>query len=289
MLERQAPRFVSAAEITRNFGMWQDRAAEGPLIVTHHGRPRCVLLSEPRYRALSGGEEPVPRDRALIEHDLLAERIDCGFIALDTALIVRNANALGAMMLGHAREMLAGISFGEAMPRLAEGPVGSQLRRTLRTGHVGHLIAPHGDGKLRAHIFPWPDGVALTLRPTGEEDEAEHAEQMAAALRAAIEAHGEVGVVQLSVRGTITQADTTFASMAGFTPGRLVGVRATDLLALSARAAVTEAIEAVLTGGAAASINSRLLVNGAEERPIRVALAPVIEGYGTAGALMLVS
>jgi PAS domain-containing protein len=289
MLERQTPRFVSAAEITRNFGMWQDRASQGPLIVTHHGRPRCVLLAVATWQALGDAPGHPVEDRALMEHDLLAERIDSGFIALDTGLVVRGANALGAMMLGHARETLAGLTFGDAMPVLAEGPVGSQLRRTLRTGEEGRLTAPHGGGKMRIHIFPWPDGVALTLRPAGEEDETERAERTAIALRAAIEAHGEVGVAQLSMRGTIKQADASFAAMAGFTPGRLVGVRATDLLALSARAPVAQAVEAVLTGAEPTSLDSRLLVNGAEERPVRIALAPIVEGYGTGGAMMVLS
>jgi PAS domain-containing protein len=247
------------------------------------------LLSAVAWQQLAS-IEPVPDgERASIEHDLLAERIDSGFVALDGELLIRGANALGAMMLGHARETLVGLSFAEAMPVLADGPVGGQLRRTLRTGEDGRLTAPHGGGKLRVHVFPWPDGVALTLRPAGEEDEADHAERAAVALRGAIEAHGAIGTAQISMRGTIKVADAGFAGMAGFTPGRLVGVRATDLLALSARTKVSEAMEAVLSGKGARSVDSLLLVNGAEERPIHVSLAPIVEGYGTSGAVMVMA
>lgn len=131
--------------------------------------------------------------------------------------------------------------------------------------------------------------MALTLRPAGEEDEADHAERAAIALREAIEVHGGMGTAQISMRGTIKFADAGFARMTGFTPGRLVGVRATDLLALSARVRVSEAIEAVLTGKGARSIDSLLLVNGAEERPVHVALAPIVEGYGASGAVMVMA
>jgi PAS domain-containing protein len=289
MLERQAPRFVSAAEITRNFGMWQDRAAQGPLIVTHHGRPRCVLLSASAWQQMANVGPPMPGEKALIEHDLLAERIDSGFIALDGDLTIRGANALGAMMLGHARETLVGLSFADAMPVLAEGPVGGHLRRTLRTGEDGRLTAPHGGGKLRVHVFPWPAGVALTLRPTGEEDEANQAERVATALREAIAAHGAIGSAQISMRGTIKSADAGFAKLTGFAAGRLVGVRATDLLALSARAKAAEAVESVLSGKGAQSVGSLLLVDGAEERAVQISLAPIIEGYGTNGAVMVLA
>lgn len=289
MLERQAPRFVSAAEITRNFGMWQDRAAQGPLVVTHHGRPRCVLLSAAAWQQMASADPVADDEKAAIEHDLLAERIDSGFVALDAELTIRGANALGAMILGHARETLVGLSFADAMPVLAEGPVGGQLRRTLRTGEDGRLTAPHGGGKLRVHVFPWPDGVALTLGPAGEEDEADQAERAAIALREAIEAHGAIGTAQISMRGTIKVADAGFARMAGFTPCRLVGVRATDLLALSARTPVSEALEAVLSGKGGRSIDSVLLVNGAQERPVHISLAPIVEGYGTSGAVMVMA
>lgn len=289
MLERQAPRFVSAAEITRNFGLWQDRTAQGPLIVTHHGRPRCVLLSAAAWQAIATADPVVDGDRAMMEHDLLAERIDSGFVALDHDLMIRGANALGAMMLGHARDTLVGLSFAAAMPVLADGPVGGQLRRTLRTGEDGRLTAPHGGGQLRVHVFPWPDGVALTLRLAGEEDEADHAERIAVALREAIEAHGAIGIARIGLRGTIKQADTGFAGMAGFTPGRLIGVRATDLLALSARSAVSEAMEAVLAGKGARSVESLLVVNGGPDRPVHITLAPIVEGLGTTGAVMVMT
>lgn len=40
-----APARVTAGEISRNFGQWQDVALSGPVIVTHHGRPRVVMTS----------------------------------------------------------------------------------------------------------------------------------------------------------------------------------------------------------------------------------------------------
>ena len=49
------PSVVTAGEISRNFGQWQDRALGGPVIVTHHGRPRVVLVSADYYSAFKGG------------------------------------------------------------------------------------------------------------------------------------------------------------------------------------------------------------------------------------------
>ena len=47
------PIAVPAAELTRNFGLWQDRAAQGPVFVTNHGRPRVALLSIDDFARIS--------------------------------------------------------------------------------------------------------------------------------------------------------------------------------------------------------------------------------------------
>ena len=48
-------------------------------------------------------------------------------------------------------------------------------------------------------------------------------------------------------------------------------------------------MEAVLSGKGACTIDSRLLINGAEERPVQIGLAPIVEGYGVSGAVMVLS
>lgn len=45
--------YATAAEVSRNFGRWQDQALAGPVVVTHHGRPRVVVVSAQQYEALT--------------------------------------------------------------------------------------------------------------------------------------------------------------------------------------------------------------------------------------------
>ena len=56
------PSVVTAGEISRNFGQWQDRALGGPVIVTHHGRPRVVLVSADYYSASKEDHSFHPRE-----------------------------------------------------------------------------------------------------------------------------------------------------------------------------------------------------------------------------------
>lgn len=293
MLEGQAPRFVSAAEITRNFGMWQDRAGQGPLVVTHHGRPRCVLLSAESYRAITEeGDDGARRGdgaRDAIEHALLAERLEAGLIELDGSLGITRANSMAALLLGRPADMLAGRALADVAPTLASGLPAARLRRTVRDGEEARFDCPVADGTaLSVHAFPWPAGAALLLRRIGAGEE-EDARAGGLALDDALVAHGGVGVVSLTVRGTIARASDAFAALSGFAPVRLVGVRATDLMALAARATLADAVERVLTGCGVQAIDSRLLVNGGDERPVRIALAPIASGLAIGGAAMVVT
>jgi predicted lipoprotein len=77
--------------------------------------------------------------------------------------------------------------------------------------------------------------------------------------------------------------------MTGFSPERLVGVRVSDLLTLATRVSVTGAVEQVLSRGRATTVDACLLVNGDGERPARIALAPLNDGYAIGGAMMAVA
>lgn len=54
---------VSAAELRRNFGVWQERAFSAPVVVARHGKPRLVLSSAERYFADNASGEPAPTDQ----------------------------------------------------------------------------------------------------------------------------------------------------------------------------------------------------------------------------------
>lgn len=47
---------VAAAEVIRNFGFWQQQALQKPLVVTHHGRARVMLISTEHFEALTTGD-----------------------------------------------------------------------------------------------------------------------------------------------------------------------------------------------------------------------------------------
>lgn len=270
MPEVQAPRFVSAAEITRNFGQWQDRAGQGPLIVTHHGRPRVALLAIERYDALirdEGAELEAARLSALIGH------IGLAFMAFDEDDRFVRVNPAAVAQLGLPERSLVGRTAEEAL-----GPGGRALATLVGDARASgeerqaDMAAPHGARALRLRLFPYPGGIAVLSRNISGPLSAERSAAAAAVEARARAAGGRSWVTWLDARGMIETIDGGIADLIGFAPQRLVGVRFTDLFSIATRAPLADRIDAVLAGKGAVAADAALLVAGSE-RPARVGLA----------------
>ena len=285
--------FVSAAEITRNFGLWQDRAAQRPLIVTHHGRPRVVVLSISDYGALAAHD---PATAPNLEADArlsgVLDHLISGFVAFDADLRFRRVNVVAAAYFERSEGSLIGQPLDRAFPELRDGLVLSRLRQVLRTREEIAFDAPaqlHDNRLMRFRIFPYPGGIATLFTNVTEQIDHEREAAERVSLQAARNAHGGVGIGRLSVRGTFAGVEDPLAAMAGFDPVKLVGVRLGDLLALNRRVAASVEIETVLSGGGPHVFDSVMLVNGGEDLPIRVALAEIREGFAVAGATVMIT
>lgn len=277
----QTPVYVTSAEVVRNFGTWQDKVVRNPVVVTNHGRPRCVLLSTELYDSMMSDSGPAESgDRVALEHAVLTERMDDGFIALDGALTIVSSNAIGAMMLACPREMLVGTSLLDILPAIRSGPGESQLRRTLRSGEDGHFFTAGPNCEFRVHAFPWPSGAAVTFRRSTVEDGIEKRMLEASSLRQALQTHGLIGMAEVSVRGTFLSVDTAFADITGFAADRLVGSRLVDILAFHDRGNAADAVERTLSSQEPTSFVSTLLREAGEQRAIRFSLAVLIDGNG---------
>lgn len=80
---------VTAAEVSKNFGAYQDAAIRDPVIITKNGRPRTVLMAYEDYMRLSKRDRRVDRTAELGEADIQAverSRMAPGFEALDAEL-----------------------------------------------------------------------------------------------------------------------------------------------------------------------------------------------------------
>jgi prevent-host-death family protein len=70
--ERDMSSTVSAAEVSKNFGAYQDAAVREPVIITKNGRPRTVLMAYEDFVRLSRRDRRVQRTTELNEAEIAA-------------------------------------------------------------------------------------------------------------------------------------------------------------------------------------------------------------------------
>ncbi len=83
------PATVTSAEVSKNFGAYQDAAVRDPVIITKNGRPRTVLMAYEDYVRLSKRDRRVERTVDLGEAEIAAveqSRMAPGFEALNAEL-----------------------------------------------------------------------------------------------------------------------------------------------------------------------------------------------------------
>jgi prevent-host-death family protein len=63
---------VTAAEVSKNFGAYQDAAVREPVVITKNGRPRTVLMAYEDFVRLSKRDRRVQRTTELSEDEIAA-------------------------------------------------------------------------------------------------------------------------------------------------------------------------------------------------------------------------
>jgi PAS domain S-box-containing protein len=284
---------ATAGEVSRNFGQWQDIALTGPVIITHHGRPRVVLLSADRYASWNEGSErgaAVGDNTAETSREALLEHMAEGFIALDSALRVMRVNAVFEALAARSASQLIGATWSDLFPLPTQAVIAEQMRRVLRTGEA---VEFESDSTVQAgrcygvRVFPYPGGVAAVFSNRTEEHNLRGRLRHARAMRAATAALPRLAVARLNIRGVLAEMDDDFLRLVGFSSAELVDCRLTDVIRPSDRRAVTQALEKVLQGGPAMRVHTTLLVKAGDERLVEISLAPVLRDGAADGVMVL--
>jgi prevent-host-death family protein len=285
---------ATAGEVSRNFGQWQDVALTGPVIITHHGRPRVVLLSADRYAswnnlpAAAGNPETHVAETS---REALLEQMAEGFIALDPALRVTKVNPVFEALAGRSAGQLVGAAWSDLFPLPTQAVIAEQMRRVLRTGEAVEFEADSTVQPGRCYgvrVFPYPGGVAALFANRTEEHNLRSRLRHAGAMQAATAGLPRLAVARLNIRGVLAEMDEDFLVLAGFSSAELLDCRLTDIVRPSDRRALTQALEKVLQGGPAARVETALLVRAGDERPVELSLAPILRDGAADGVMVLI-
>ena len=281
---------VTAAELVRHFGRWQEQALLKPIHITNHGRDRLVLLSLASYAALRTRGGAI--DPEAMACEILLDQLAEGFISFDAGLRVTAINPVAAAYFKVMRAEMIGEKLFERIEGMRRSLIHGHLNRALQSGEIAAFDIPSAafPGRwLHVRTFPHGRGAACLLRDISDEVASRRLADASAAALKAMAAHGGIGRGRLSPRGTFLEVDETLARMAGFSAEALTRARLTDILPLNRRVSAAREVEAVLTGEGTRAFDTALLVNDGSELAVRIALAEQRGDYACDGAVLVVT
>lgn len=265
---------VTASDLVRHFGLWQDRAARAPVYIHHRGRLRLVLLSlelmdslcaphSTSVTALGGSIAPV------------IDAVEDTIVLFGTDARVTHVNAAARVRLGdNAQPTRRARHLSQASGLFLEDSV----TRVLDSGTAETLDLvpdrfPHR--RLHARVDPISDGCILIARDATAQEEARARTADLRALERAIEVSNVAARARVNPRGYLVEPDAALARMTGTTAEQLAAARFLTLIAVGDRARVGDMIEYVSANAASVGTRANLLVHGATAMPVALGLAPV--------------
>lgn len=281
---------VTAADLVRSFPACRDRATNAPLYISNHGRNSHVLVGVDQFKALlAAGSSPGAGAHTDELHEL-ADWMDDAVIVADRDLRIGFANRVAHAVCRKPAASLNGRQFAEALPEIAGTMLEVHARRTLVSSEpsAADLPSPFADHAwLRFQTFPIGERIVMIFRDISEDVQRHRLADVKKALLQAMDAHGAIGYIRASLRGTIDRVDGPFCAMLGLPEERLINLPLVDLVTTASRPDFRAALDHVIRGGPARRIHASLVSNKGEAVDILAAMAPLHGAYGSEGAVIL--
>lgn len=282
--EESGSQIVSATELVRNFGTWQDRALTAPVYILKRGRPRLVLMASDLIHQIV--DTPVDTDHLAVERDQVLNAMHEVVVLLDADQRLRFCNDAARSYFGFAGRDLSGMSLDRLLPPALTGFISDMVDRVTRGRLREHTeIAMPGEDErhLSLTLLPLRDGVALIGQDITLLTALAHAHGGLAAIDSALAVLEDVAKVQINLRGYLVRPTQSFAGLTRLPMETLATIRFVSVIDIAGRVAVADAIEQVLRTRQPLRTSARLLVNGADPRPISIGLSPIERGHALEG------
>lgn len=281
---------VSAADLVRHFGDWQDQARVKPIVVTRHGKSTHALLAYEQYEALSGDVPAGPSEIERCKIALFDESITATFI-LSGTLHILAANRAAATMSRREVDTLIGLPFAAIFPEVGNDLLHRYIRRTAAAGeHLSADAIIAGSGRwVHFKTYQSETGVMVTLRDTTDDVAERHNADVKAALIAALECDGGIGHARISLREMVDQASPALIDMLGISEEAFRRVKFSTVISSHGRVAFCDALERVFTGHGPQRIETSLVDRDGRQIPVCLSIVELRGDYTWEGAIVLVT
>lgn len=283
---------VTAAEFVRNVGYWQTQALQTPVAISYHGHERLVLASSDRFAQSEGPSPEAESDskRTASVHVAVRDHAWSGYLAMDENLIVFECNIAAAALMDCTVNEILGHTLSGFLPGPGALIVDEHLRHVLQDRQVDTLQGDPAsfNGKpIYFKFIPVPHGVAVLMRNDAELIRATQDAETLTATRRALALCGGVANVRLDMRGRIAEADDALTTFVDFQKADVLGLRASDLVAMGDRRRFSDALEWVLHEKADRGLDIALMRKSGGEQRARACVTPILDDFDVIGACLL--
>lgn len=271
---------VTASDLVRRFGLWQERAGREPVYVLHRGRPRFVLTSIDIMQALCAPHEaplgqaagPALGMEALL--DLTRDLI----VIVDRNLVLIAASRAARRYFGEGAR--AGTPLPDCVRTPGAGWLIEAVQRVVASGLPEEIEigAPFAGRSISVTIDPMGTGACLRFADVTIVEEMAAMRAAQAADADALAATGLAAIGRINLRGYLEAPFGAIAAMAHVDARSLAGTRFVGLIDLGSRVAVGQALETAISTRTPAQADAILLAAGSMTKPVRVALSPIVHG-----------
>ncbi|WP_430634970.1 PAS domain-containing protein [Sphingomonas hankookensis] len=263
------------------------------IFVTHHGRATHVLTTVRHYTDLQDANGGRRSDAGLAPslHDL-AKCLTVGVLLIDYDLRVLAANPVAHAQLDRNKDELIGHEIFTAVPALQGSLIETYVQRSVasKEPYSAEIPSPfRRDTWVRVDIHPFARYVTILFHDITEDMKRHRLADARDSLREAIAAHDGIGYVCVNTRGHIDRVEPTFCDMVRLSEERLQRVAVADLVPIAHRVHFRGALDLVLSGEGAQTIDSAVLSNDGAAVEVRATIAEMRSMYGNEGAIILIT
>ena len=245
---------VTASELVRQFGLWQERALQQPVFVLRRGRPSLVLTSLDLMRRLCAPHQATT-DTPLAT--LLMDAMRESVVVVDGTGRIDDLNRAARVAFGGG-----GVGKGQPLTRLLGDAVARFLLdladRARRVGMPEQAEVSLRERRYSIVIVPFAEGALIVAADVSIDEEGEAVAHRLSAVEAAIDGLPDIAWVRLNLRGYIAAVGASLARMTGIERSTMMAVRFVTLLDAQDRPSVAQTIDEVIGDGMPRRATARL-------------------------------
>lgn len=282
---------VSAAELRRNFGVWQERAFANPVVVVRHGKPRLVLSSAAEFFSEAQAPQDTKEAAVLSACAGIPDHSTEALLVMNREMRVLAVNRIFEDLAGRHASNLIGRTGPELFAAGCEPIVSGHFRHALQTGAPVQFEIPAAMVEGRHYgfsVFPHADGIAaLIVNRTTEaalREELETYRSLTAGVALAV----NIAHARLNLRGMVEEASPQFGRMLGLDPTARFDIPFPEMIVPEVRAQTVAILDRVMSGAAATSLATAFIGKGGEAVQMTASLAPIWRGPLVKGVTVVI-